>query len=75
MIHSKYGNTKYMESKWLWKYENIKYGNVSYNFNKIYRFTSLHSFYGLQMIFPLYIYIYVKVCEHDYMWKCGKYET
>ena len=53
MIHSKYGNMKYMESKLLWKYENMKYGNVSYNFYKIYRFISLHSFCGLQMIFPL----------------------
>ena len=25
MIHSKYGNMKYMESKLLWKYENMKY--------------------------------------------------
>ena len=57
MIHSKYGNMKYMESKLLWKYENMKYGNVSYNFYRIYRFTSLLSFCGLQMIFPIYIYI------------------
>ena len=52
-IHSKYGNMKYMENKWLWKYENIKYGNVSYNF-----YTSLYSFCGSQMIFHIYIYIY-----------------
>ena len=34
-IHKKYGNMKYMESQLLWKYENIKYGNVSLNFNRI----------------------------------------
>ena len=28
-IHMKYGNMKYMESQLLWKYENMKYGNVS----------------------------------------------
>ena len=34
-IHSKYGNMKYMENQLLWKYENMKYGNVSLNFNMI----------------------------------------
>ena len=29
LIHRKYGNVKYMESQLLWKYENMKYGNVS----------------------------------------------
>ena len=28
-IHKKYGNMKYMKSQLLWKYENMKYGNVS----------------------------------------------
>jgi len=53
---------KYIESKLLWKYENMKYGNVSLNFNRINRFTSLHHFLGLQKIFHIYIYIYIYLC-------------